>query len=175
MGDNWGRHIGDDQLRHGLPKHLEAVASTDRNAYWEIVPGKSACSRRQAMRGRRFLDKPGPVHPNCACEILRVAPQARRKHPQTVAAGTLQGYGDNETERFEAGQVISVAVQNLGPFVTGAWLRVDGKEERTTGHMFPGQIMELEFSKFSEPPVSWVVFLMCIAGDNSTIRYAIYW
>ena len=119
MGDNWGRHSGDDQLRHGLPKHLEAVASTDRNAYLKIVLDKNACSRCQAMRGRRFLDKPGPVHPNCACEIRRVEQKVAQQEgkPRVVAFGYLQGYEDTAFENFSAGQKIAITFRNLGPLV----------------------------------------------------------
>ncbi|SNS02588.1 hypothetical protein SAMN04488503_2414 [Humidesulfovibrio mexicanus] len=174
MSDDWGQHIGDDQLVHGLPKHMVGVASTDANAYWEIVPGKNACFACQAMRGKRFVHRPSPVHPNCNCEVRLVSQNARQRQIQTVATGTLQGYGDNETEKFTAGQIITAELHSLGPFTAGVWLRVDGEEERTTGLMLPGQVMKLEFSKFREAPVPWVVFLMCIGGDNSTITYRIH-
>lgn len=173
MGDNGVQHIGDDQLIYGLPKHMAGVAENGDNTYWEIVPGKNACGTCKLMGGMRFARKPGPNHPNCACEMRRVAPPERQRQPRAMAVGTLQGYGDNEIERFEAGQIITVEIRNLGPFVAGVLLRVDGEEERTTGHLWPGQVLTFEFSKFREPPVSWVVFLMCIGGDNSTIRYII--
>ena len=173
MGDNRGQHIGEDQLVHGLPKHMAAVANDAQNTYWEIVPSKNACATCKTMGGMRFDHNPGPVHPHCTCEIRRVSQQTRKRQVKAVADGTLQGYGDNETEIFEAGQKISVEIQNLGPFAAGVWLRVDGGEERTTGHMWPGQVLTLEFSKFRELPVPWVVFLMYIGGDNSTIKYSI--
>lgn len=86
---------------------------------------------------------------------------------------TLQGYGDNVTKQFEAGQKISVEIRSKGLFLSGCWIRVDGEEERTTDLMRPGKIMLFEFSKFREPPVPWTVFIMCIGGDNSTIKYTI--
>lgn len=173
MTENWGQHTGGDQLIHGLPKHMEAVAGDDKNAYWEIVPGKSACATCKAMRGMRFDRKPGPVHPNCNCEMRQVVQQADRIQKRVVASDTLQGHGENTTERFEAGQKIIVEIRNLGPFLAGVWIRVDGQEERTTDLMHPGKIWRFEFSKFREPPVPWVVFLMCIGGDSSTIMYSI--
>ncbi len=175
MSENWNQHMGDDQLVHGLPKHMAAVAGDDENTYWEIIPGKNACAACKTMRGMRFAKYPGPVHPNCNCEIRRVAQQVaqREKKPRVVASDMLQGSGDNATEKFEAGQKIVVEIRNLGPFVTGVLLRIDGEVERTTGHIWPGQVLSREFSKFREPPVPWVVFLMCIGGDNSTIMYSI--
>jgi len=175
MSNNRMRHIGDNQHVYGLPKHMEAVAENGGNTYWEIVPGKNACATCKAMRGMRFAKYPGPVHPNCNCEIRRVAPPVaqREMKPRVMASDMLQGSGDNATEKFEAGQKIIVEIRNLGPFVTGVLLRIDGEVERTTGHMWPGQVLTLEFSKFREPPVPWVVFLMCIGGDNSTITYSI--
>lgn len=176
MRKNWNQHVGDDQLVHGLPKHMEAVAENGDNTYWKIVPGKNACRTCKLMGGMRFDHKPGPVHPNCTCEVRRAAqPVAQREmKSRVVAFDTLQGSGDNETKRFEAGQKISVEIRNLGPFAPGVWLRVDGEVERTTGHMWPGQVLIFEFSKFREPPVPWVVFLMYIGADNSTIKYIIY-
>lgn len=94
--------------------------------------------------------------------------------PRVVTFDMLQGSGDNETKRFEAGQKISIEIRSLGIFLAGAWIRVDGEVERTTGLMRPGQVLTFEFSKFREPPVPWVVYLMCIGGDSSTITYSIY-
>jgi len=150
---------------------MEAVAGEGNTTYWEIVPGKNACATCRTMRGMRFAKNPGPVHPNCTCEIRRVAQP--EKQPGEVASDTLQGYGDNATKQFEAGQKITVEIRSLGLFLAGCWIRVDGEEERTTGLMRPGKIMLFEFSKFREPPVPWTVFLMCIGGDNSTITYSI--
>lgn len=174
MGGNWNQHEGDDQPVYGLPKHMVAVAENGNNTYWKIVPGKNACATCKAMRGMRFAKYPGPVHPNCNCEIRPVARQANRIQKRVLASDILQGHGENTTERFEAGQKIIVEIRNLGPFLAGVWIRVDGEEERTTGLMRPGKVLTFEFSKFREPPVPWVVYLMCIGGDNSTITYSIY-
>lgn len=167
MSGNGHQHIGDSQLISGLPKHMAAVAGENENTYWEIVPGKNACFACQAMRGKRFTYRPSPVHPNCTCEI-RWVHQLRE-----VASGQLQGYGDHETKQFEAGQVITVEIRNLGPFLAGVNMLVDREKEQSTGHMRPGKVMAFEFSKFREHPVPWEVFLICVGGDNSTIRYSI--
>ena len=171
MGNNGIQHIGDDQLISGLPKHMEAVAGDGKNTYWEIVPGKNACATCQTMRGMRFEKNPVPVHPNCACEVIRVPPPERQ--PRVVASGDLQGYGAHDTKQFEAGQVITVEIRNLGPFWAGAGIRVDGTESKTTDLMWPGKVMTFEFSKFREHPVPWEVFLIYLGGDNSTILYSI--
>jgi hypothetical protein len=158
-------------LLHGLPKHLEAIANTDENAYLEIVPGKNACSRCQAMRGRRFLDKPGPVHPNCACEIRRVARRTQR--PRVVAYGLLQGYEDAAFERFDAGQQIDIRFLNLGPFPAGVAMRIDRAGLQSTGFLLPGVPKLFQFSKFGEAPLSWTVYLITQGFDGSTIEYMI--
>ncbi len=174
MSNNRMRHIGDDQLVFGLPKHMEAVAENGENTYWEIVPSKNACFTCQAMPGKRFAYKPGPAHPNCQCEVWRVVQQVIQPvGPRQIASDTLQGYEDWAFKKFSAGQKITVEIRSLGIFLAGAWIRVDGEEERTTGLMRPGKVLTFEFSKFREPPVPWIVFLMCIGGDNSTISYAI--
>lgn len=33
MRKNSNQHLGDDQLVHGLPKHMQGIANTDANAY----------------------------------------------------------------------------------------------------------------------------------------------
>ncbi len=171
MGDDWIQHIGADQLISGLPKHMEAVAGDGENTYWEIVPDENACATCRSLRGMRFERNPVPVHPNCACAVRRVPPPERQKG--VVAYGFLQGYEAQETERFEAGQKITVEIRNLGPFLAGVRMRVDQEKEQSTGHMRPGKVMYFEFSKFREHPVPWEVFLICVGGDNSTIRYFI--
>lgn len=54
MRKNSNQHVGDDQLIHGLPKHMAAVAGDGKNNYWKIVPGKNAYFTCQTMRGKRF-------------------------------------------------------------------------------------------------------------------------
>lgn len=171
MSNNGIQHIGDDQTIFGLPKHMEAVAGDGENTYWEIVSGKDACATCRSLRGMRFAKNPVQVHPNCACEVIRVPPPERQKG--VVAFGDLQGDGDHDTKQFEAGQIITVEIRNLGPFWAGVNMRVDQEKEQSTGHMWPGKVMYFEFSKFREHPVPWEVFLICVGGDNSTIRYYI--
>jgi len=165
------QHIGDDQTIFGLPKHMEAVVGNDENAYLEIVPGKDACFACRMMSGRRFDEKPSPVHPNCNCEIRRVAPPERQKG--VVAYGFLQGYEAQETERFEAGQKITVEIRNLGPFLAGARMQVDRDEWRATRHLSPGMSESFEFTKFGDTPMTWEVYLLSVAADNSTLLYSI--
>lgn len=171
MSDNKVRHIGDDQLIHGLPKHMEAIAGGDKNTYWEIVPGKNACATCRTMRGLRFPKYPGPVHPNCNCEIVQVASPERRKG--VVAFGDLQGFEAHETEQFEAGQKITVTITNLGPFPAGARVQADRDEWKATRHLPPSMSESLDFTKFGDTPMAWEVFLLSVAADNSTLRYVI--
>ncbi len=71
------QHTEDGQLVYGLPKHMSATASsakgdTDRNemkTYWRYHPKPQACEKCQALKGLWFEENPGPVHPNCKCEI----------------------------------------------------------------------------------------------------------
>jgi len=70
MSGHWNQHIGDDQLVYGMPKHMSAVAGSGNEAtYWRYHPKPQACDKCQAMKGLWFDDNPGPVHPNCKCEI----------------------------------------------------------------------------------------------------------
>jgi hypothetical protein len=171
MNRNGNLHIGDDQLIHGLPKHMEAVAGADKNAYWEIVPGKNACATCQTMRGMRFPYRPGPVHPNCTCELRQVAQSVRRT--RVLAFGQLQGYEATAFERFEAGQRITVEIRNLGPFPAGARIQVDRDQWEATGHLLPGVSESFEFTKFGDTPMTWEVSLLSVAADNSTLLYFI--
>jgi len=165
------QHIGDDQLIDGLPKHMEAVAGNGENTYWEIVPGKNACATCRSLRGMRFERNPVPVHPNCVCEVIRVPPPERQ--PGVVAFGFLQGYEAQETERFEAGQKITVEIRNLGPFLAGVRMQVDRDEWRATPHLSPGMSESFEFTKFGDTPMTWEVFLLSVAADNSSLQYII--
>ncbi|MCJ2164698.1 MULTISPECIES: hypothetical protein [unclassified Pseudodesulfovibrio] len=77
MAEKWVQHIGDDQLVYGLPKQMSAVAGggaknesqPNRTTYWRYHPKPQACDKCQAMKGLWFESRPGPVHPNCKCEI----------------------------------------------------------------------------------------------------------
>ena len=171
MGDNRGQHIGEDQLVHGLPKHMEAVAGDCKTDYWEIVPGKDACFTCQAMRGKKFAYKPGPVHPHCTCEIRLVAQRAWQR--RIVASNTLQGYEDTAFERFAAGQVITVEIRNLGPFPAAFRLLVDRMEWRATRYLQLGDEQSFDFSKFGDTPVTWEVFLFYLGGEGSSASYSI--
>jgi hypothetical protein len=75
MSEKEAQHIGDDQLVGGMPKHMSAVVgggnATDSSptTYWRYNPKPQACEKCQAMKDVWFKEKPGPVHPNCKCEI----------------------------------------------------------------------------------------------------------
>lgn len=82
MSGHRNQHIGEDQLVYGMPKHISAVAGstssqksfkqTDPDAlttYWRYNPKPQACKKCQATKGLWFEENPGPVHPNCKCEI----------------------------------------------------------------------------------------------------------
>ncbi|RWU04109.1 MULTISPECIES: polymorphic toxin type 44 domain-containing protein [unclassified Pseudodesulfovibrio] len=78
MSEQWVQHIGENQLVYGMPKHMSATATgksyktTDPDAlkkYWRYHPKPKACDKCQAMNGLWFEENPGPVHPNCKCEI----------------------------------------------------------------------------------------------------------
>jgi len=161
------QHIGDDQTIFGLPKHMEAVAGDGENTYWEIVPGKDACFACRMMSGRRFDEKPSPVHPNCTCEIRRVVTKIVKIDQ------ILQGFEDRRTERFGAGQIIILRITNLGPFIAGVRILLDQMEWHTTPHLHPGGSHVFHFSKFGEPPVTWEISLIKLGGDNSSFLYSI--
>jgi hypothetical protein len=171
MGDNRVQHIGDDQLVYGLPKHMEAVAGDGKNTYWEIEPGPNACATCRTMRGMRFDHNPGPVHPHCTCEIIRVPPPERQ--PRVVASNTMQGYEDTAFERFAAGQVITVEVRNLGPFPAAFRLLVDRREWRATRYLQLGDEQSFDFSKLGGTPMTWEVFLFYFGGEGSSASYSI--
>jgi hypothetical protein len=152
---------------------MAGVASTAANAYWEIVPGKNVCFTCQTMRGKRFAYKPGPVHPNCTCEIRRVAPPERQRQPGVVDFGSLQGDGDRYFGSFLAGQKITITFLNLGPFPAGVGMRVDQTVERLTGQLRPGFPETFEFSKFGDTPMTWELFLIYLGLDGSTIVFEI--
>ncbi|HWR04526.1 MAG TPA: hypothetical protein VN419_10955 [Humidesulfovibrio sp.] len=171
MGDDRVQHIGDDQLIYGLPKHMEGVANTGANEYWEIVPSKNACRTCKLLMGMRSARKPVPVHPNCTCEARRVSPPERQ--PKVVAFGLLQGYEDIAAENFGAGQKITITFLNLGPFPAGVEMRIDYTTRQSTGFLVPGLSDSFSFYKFGETPLWWNVNLTSHGLEGSTIRYEI--
>ena len=171
MRRNSNQHVGDDQLVHGLPKHMEAVAKNSDNTYWEIIPGKNACFTCQTMRGKRFAYNPGPVHPNCTCEMRRVAQPERQRQPGVVEFGSLQGDGDSSFITFLAGQKITITFLNLGPFPAGVGMRVDQTVEQLTGQLLPGLPKAFEFTKFGDTPMTWELSLIYLGLDGSTIGF----
>ncbi|MBG0777754.1 MAG: hypothetical protein H0S85_15120 [Desulfovibrionaceae bacterium] len=176
MPEAFHQHIGDDQLVHGLPKHMSARKRLSANdaptgerprTLWRYVPKPGACEKCRAMQGLWFKEKPGPVHPNCKCEIRQ-----ETFGPVTIV-GTLQGFEDTATEKFNAGQKITVEIKNLGPFFAGARICVDQMEWRATRLLPPGEETAFDFFKFGDLPVPWEVFLICHCGDNATLQYII--
>ncbi len=75
MAKRNAQHTGDDQLVYGMPKHMvgtsggNVVADEDVNIYWQYQPKSHACEKCQAMKVVLLKEKPGPVHPNCKCEV----------------------------------------------------------------------------------------------------------
>lgn len=169
MRKNWNQHVGDDQLVYGLPKHMEAVAGNGDSTYWEIVPGKNACRTCKLMRGKRFAYKPGPVHPNCNCEMRRVAQPEWQ--PRVVDFGSLQGDGDRYFGSCLAGQKITITFLNLGPFPAGVGMRVDQTVEQLTGQLLPGLPKAFEITKFGDTPMTWEFSLIYLGLDGSTIGF----
>jgi len=181
------QHIGDDQRVYGMPKHMVGVsiseslkkmearqsgnyggtASDSQRSYWTVHPKPKACDKCKAMEGLRYLEEPQRPHPNCKCEI--------RQHSMPVVSktGTLQGHGSRATEKFEAGQKITMEIKNLGPFGAGARIHVDGSVWEATGMLAPGMSKSFEFTKFGEIPMTWEVTLSYDGGDNSTMQYFI--
>ena len=168
MSERFHQHTGDDQLVYGMPKHMEGTARRTGKNWWHYVPKPNACEKCQAMKGRVFEEYPGPVHPNCKCEIRHVSV------PDVHIGGTLQGFEDSNTERFYGGQKIIVEVRNLGPVLAGAKIWVDQSTWKETGHMQPGRLDVFEFTKFGEIPVPWEVTLFYVGADNCTVHYLIH-
>jgi len=81
------RHIGDDQLVYGLPKHMRGVSTKESLAefmagekaqgkveekhYWTVHPKPKACEACQAMADEIYLEEPQRPHPNCKCEYKK--------------------------------------------------------------------------------------------------------
>ncbi|WP_147819629.1 hypothetical protein [Salidesulfovibrio onnuriiensis] len=138
----------------------------DQLCYWTIHPKPTACKACKALEGQEFTEKPERPHPNCKCDI--------RKHTRPInIMGTLEGYEAHTTETFHAGQVIEVEVKNIGGFVCGADIRVDGQIWDGTGHLKPGGSSIFSYSKFGEIPLPWTVYLLYKGGNNSTLQYTI--
>ena len=168
MRNDQVQHIGGDQLISGLPKHMEAVAGDENITYLEIVPGKDACATCRTMRGMRFAKKPTPVHPNCTCEVRRVA-----RPLFYYKSGSLEGFRDSAFVSFGANQIVSVEFRHQGPFPSGVDIWIDQMSWESTGQMFPGQVKHFSFSKFGEPPVIWEFFFLYQGFDNSIIDFII--
>lgn len=172
MSNEGIQHIGDDQTIFGLPKHMEAVAGNGENTYWEIVPGKDACATCRSLRGMRFERNPVPVHPNCACEVIRVPPPERQKG--VVAFGRLQGHDERAAEQFLAGQTITVELHNLGPLPAAVWIMVDQMKWKPTRYFLAGERLFLDFSKFGDTPMTWEVTLHYLGLDGSAVDFRIW-
>lgn len=85
----------------------------------------------------------------------------------------MQGWRDTGSESFTAGQSISVIIKNLGPSIGGAWVTVDDSQPKCPGHMLPGKLRTLRFTKFGKIPLTWNVEFMTDAADNCTFTYHI--
>ena len=104
MAEKWVQHIGDDQLVHGMPKHMSAAAGesaseieSEKSYYWTVHPKPEACDKCKAMAGIKYRQEPQRPHPNCKCEI--------KKHYIGVdIMGLLQGHGSMKTHSFKTGQ-----------------------------------------------------------------------
>ena len=168
MSGRFHHHVGDCQLVFGLPKHMEATAGKTGKTLWYYVPRPDACEKCQAMKGLMFEEYPGPVHPNCKCEIRQQTIQ------NADVRGRLQGSEDMATEFLYGGQKIYVEIRNIGPFLAGVKVWVDQSEWKDTGHMLPLSSQTLEFTKFGELPVPWEVTLLYVGADNCTIEYYIH-
>ena len=87
------RHLGDDQLVYGMPKHMVGVSTKESLArwqekwareaaekeqeaepekgkhYWTVHPKPGACDVCKSMEGFVFTEEPARPHPNCRCRI----------------------------------------------------------------------------------------------------------
>lgn len=172
MDGNGNRHIGDDQLVYGLPKHMVAVAENGNTTYWKIVPSKSACATCRSLRGMRFERNPVPVHPNCACDVRRVP--APERQPGVKAFGRLQGHDERAEEQLLARQTITVELHNLGPLPAAIWIKVDQMKWKPTRYFLAGERLFLDFSKFGDTPMTWEVTLHSLGLDGSAVDYRIW-
>ncbi|BDQ34565.1 DUF2778 domain-containing protein [Pseudodesulfovibrio portus] len=83
MAQNESKRTGEDQLVHGLPKHMSATATGENldqymagqkaqgkvegEFYWTAHPKPGACERCLDMAKETYPEEPKRPHPNCKC------------------------------------------------------------------------------------------------------------
>jgi hypothetical protein len=85
----------------------------------------------------------------------------------------LQGYDAHATHQFNAGQKITITIKNCWGLPFGVHVEVDHEVKASTGILITGKSHVFNFSKFSDFPVPWTVFLLARGGDGFTAHYFI--
>lgn len=163
------RFAGDHRAEHERRKELH-------KASWTVHPKPSACEKCQAMKGIRFQEQPQRPHPNCKCEIRRAAAtvkDGKDTDAVVIKRGRLEGFEAHADLYFDGGQVITLAIKNMGAHLAGVHIIVDETREASTGLLRPGGSDTFRFDKFGELPVPWHVRMIVLGGDNTWFSYEI--
>lgn len=96
MANEYGRHIGENQLVYGMPPKMHASVNLttgglaehgargeEMKTYWSYHPKPNACDNCKAMEGILFEEYPCPAHRNCKCESEQIATNRDRRPRQT--------------------------------------------------------------------------------------------
>ena len=142
MSERWVQHIGDDQLVAGLSKrmsassgHGDASTSGKTQTYWCYHPKPNACDKCQAMVGLWFEERPGPIHPNCKCEIepFRAIKVTGRSHAIIVPPGVNLTANIAEARRIkricEMYEFVIYPYKSASFFLKCAWVYLNFKPE----------------------------------------------
>lgn len=186
MSEKQVRHIGDDQLVHGMPKRMVGVSTEENLAnarkaqpsreakkfdhkgdyYWTVHPKQNACEKCQTMAGKEFMEEPERPHPNCKCEIKKHPLQKPKRH----ISGSLSTH---EWSRFKGGKHVLLRLKGVwGGATTGVWLEVNGESEGN--YACPPQASHtINLTSDEDAPVIWKIRLVGHGSDNIQVEYTI--
>jgi len=172
------QHIGEDQLIHGLPKHMVGVASADMKSssgkksssskkvvFWTVHPKPKACEKCKSMEGIKFDEEPERPHPNCKCEIKK----REYKPGMRTIAGTVSGSGNVS---FAGLGYVDIELTNVGvALLPGVRItsNLAGSQNR---HIPLGIPQHFDFNIMTDTHVKWDIWFEVFA-QNTTIHYIV--
>jgi len=165
------RHIGDDQLVYGLPKHMVGQAGRSPkdpkgDYYWTVHPKPNACEKCNALKGLEFMEESERPHPNCKCEIKKHSLRREKRYIN----GSLTGYS---RESFVGGSQIEILFKGVSGGVTSGLHLLSNQGHSQQIACMPFSSNSILLTASQEPPVNWTIDMIAAGSDNIMINYTI--
>lgn len=171
------RHIGDDQLVHGLPKHMVAVATNEPpqrgrrrdprgDHYWTVHPKPGACPRCQDMAGKEYSIEPERPHPSCKCEIKKHPLRRQKKYIN----GAITGH---EYLDLVGGYHVKIDFHGKSGGLTSGIHLVSNQGHSMQIACPPLTSNSVVLAARDQPPVPWMIHMVAAGSDNVLIYYTV--